>query len=116
MIDSLEQLGPVGSEMARRARAAGVMLIWRAQTRLVHRVLVRKGRTENTSVVSSAGHGVQLVTREGRTALASRDDLRPDEALALFDRVVETAAQAAALGVNAGDLPELEATQARRVP
>jgi TldD protein len=116
VIAALQGLGPVGAEMARRARAAGVMLIWRAQTRNAYRVVVRRGRVEGTSVGSSAGHGIQVVTPEGRTALASRDDLREEEALALFDRVVRTAGQAAALRLATGSLPALEPTRGRAVP
>ena len=116
MIDELHQLEDVGGEMSRRARDAGVMLIWRAQRRLVQHVLVREGKPESTSVSSSSGHGIQVVTAEGRTALASRDDLRPDEALALLDRVTETAKQAADLGVPACDLPSLEPTRGRALP
>jgi TldD protein len=116
MIALLEGLGPVGAEMARRARAAGVMLIWRAQSRVEHRIVVRRGKPESTSVHSIAGHGIQVVTPEGRTALASRDDLREDEALALLGRVVETAGQAAALGLAVAELPELESVQGRALP
>jgi TldD protein len=116
MIASLESLGAVGAEMARRARAAGVMLIWRAQSRVEHRIVVRRGRPESTSVHSSAGHGIQVVTPEGRTALASRDDLREDEALALLGRVVDTGKQATALGLAAAELPELEPVRGRALP
>jgi TldD protein len=116
MISTLEDLGPVGAEMARRARAAGVMLIWRAQGRAVHSVLVRRGRPESTSVSTSAGHGIQVVTPEGRTALACRDDLREDEALALLSRAVDTAVHAAALGLARHELPELEPVRGRALP
>jgi len=116
MISSLESLEAVGAEMGRRARAAGVMLIWRAQSRVEHRILVRRGKPESTSVHSSAGHGIQVVTPEGRTALACRDDLREDEALALLDRVVATGKKAAALGLAAAELPELEPVRGRALP
>jgi TldD protein len=116
MISALLELDSVGAEMARRADAAGVMLIWRAQSRVVRHILVRRGRTESTSVSSSAGHGIQVVTPEGRTALASRDDLQPDQALALLDRVTDTARQASALGLTVGELPSLEAASGRRLP
>ena len=46
MISALDQLGPIGGEMARRARAAGVFLIWRAQVRASRQVQVRQGKTE----------------------------------------------------------------------
>lgn len=116
MIRHLEDLGGVGAEMTRRARSAGVLLIWRAQSRRMQRVLVRQGKPESISVGSAAGHGIQVVTPEGRTALASRDDLREDRALSLLERVVETAGRGAALGVTPGELPELEPTRERAVP
>jgi TldD protein len=116
MIDALEALEPVGSEMARRARAAGQLLIWRAQSRFIHSVMVRRGRTESTSVVSSSGHGIQVVTPEGRTALASRDDFDPEQALALYERIGRAAGGAASLGVTPHELPELTPTRERAVP
>ena len=116
MISPLEDLEPAGTELARRARAAGVFLIWRAQCRASYSVLVRQGKTESTSIASSAGHGLQIVTPEGRTALASRDDLRQDEAVCLLQRVIDAAARGQALGVTPQELPELESVRDRRVP
>jgi TldD protein len=116
MISALENLEPAGAEMTRRARAAGVMLIWRAQSRASRHILVRRGKPEATSVNTTAGHGIQVVTEQGHTALASRDDLKRDEALALLDRVTETAKRAIALGLAAGELPRLEPVRGRRVP
>jgi len=116
MISELEELDGVGAEMARQARAADVMLIWRAQSRAAHRILVRGGKPESSSVSTSAGHGAQVVTEDGRTALASRDDLKHDEALALLGRVGATAKQAAALGLATAELPQLEPVRGRRVP
>ena len=116
MIADLEALGPLGEEMARRARSAGVLLIWRVQSRFVRSTLVRKGKTEGTTVTSSTGHGVQIVTDDGRTALASRDDLRSDAALKLLDRAVDVAARAEALRITPGTLPPLRPLQDRAVP
>ena len=116
MIADLESLGPLGAEMARRARAAGVMLIWRVQSRFVRSTMVRKGKTEGTSVTSSTGHGVQIVTDDGRTALASRDDLRPEAALTLLDRAVGVAARTKALRITSGKLPPLQPLRDRAVP
>ena len=116
MIEPLEELGPVGAELGRRARAAGVMLIWRAQSRTVQRVMVRRGKPESTSSSSTAGHGLQVVTPEGRTALASRDDLRGDQALSLFQRITEVAAQGERLGLEATELPVLEVLRERKLP
>ena len=58
----LEALGPLGKELARRARGEGLAMIWRAQVREARRVLVRKGRPEDTSHTSSSGHGIQVFT------------------------------------------------------
>ena len=116
MISELVGLDSVAAEMQRRARAAGVLSIWRAQTRLVQRIVVRKGKPESTAFVSTSGHGVQVATPEGRTAMASRDDLRHDDALKLFERVVGIAGRARDLGVAALHLPELTPVQDRLVP
>jgi len=107
MIEPLAELAPVGAELSRRARAAGVMLIWRAQSRIVHHTLVREGTIESRSVSSSAGHGLQIVTDGGRTTLASRDDLDGDGALSLLDRAIEAASHGEALGLTASRLPTL---------
>ena len=92
------------------------MLIWRAQSRMVQRVMVRRGKPESTTASSTAGHGLQVVTPEGRTALASRDDLRGDEALSLFGRVAEVATRGELLGLETAELPKLEAVTDRRLP
>ncbi len=102
--------------MTRRARAAGVMLIWRTQSYSSRRILVRDGKTETTSVASGSGHGVHVVTSEGRTALASRDDFREDAALSLLDRTVEVAGQAQRLEIESGRLPDLQPVRDRRIP
>jgi TldD protein len=116
MIAELENLGCLGTEMGRRARAAGVMLIWRAQSRSVRRVVVREGRTEASSASSSAGHGVHVATPEGYTALASRDDLRSEEALTLLDRVIGIASRGGGLGITPGRPCELQPARDRIVP
>lgn len=116
MIEELEPLGPIGAEIRRRAESAGVLAIWRAQSRTVQRIVVRRGKPESTSISSISGHGIQVATPEGRSALASRDDLDGDEALALFDRVVDLAGQTTGLGVGAVRLPELTPLIEREVP
>jgi TldD protein len=116
MITQLDELGPVGEEMSRRARAAGMLLIWRAQTRLFRSVLVREGKPESTSSASISGHGVHVATPEGRTALSSRDDLRGDEALTLLRRTIDVAGQTAALGVAPREIPDLPTIRDRSVP
>jgi TldD protein len=116
LVAELEALDAVGAELSRRARAAGVVLIWRAQARLARRLQVRDGRVEHTSVSSSTGHGIQVVTAEGRTALASRDDLRPEPAVALLDRGIAMARSGARLGVSPARLAELPVVRERQVP
>lgn len=110
MIEPLQELGALGAELSRRARASGVMLIWRAQNRIVHHTTVREGVIEGRLVSSSAGHGLQIVTDAGRTILASRDDLDGEGALSLLKRSVEAAAHGAALGLSTARLPTLSPT------
>jgi TldD protein len=116
MHDELDGLGDLGAELTRRAEGAGVMLIWRAQSRWIKRVVVRNGKPEATSGSTLSGHGVQVVTAEGRTVLASRDDLHAEPALALLDRAVEGASHGDALGLARSALPELQPTVGRAVP
>lgn len=116
MSEELDSLTSLGSEMCHRARAGGVMLIWRAQARTVRRVVVREGRTEETSSSSTSGHGVQVLTAEGRTALASRDDFLPDAALRLLERATDLARQASALGAATFAWPALQPLRARVIP
>lgn len=116
MIGELKELTDLGAEMTRRARAAGVLLVWRTQVRTMARVIVRKGRTEDTGVSSLSGHGVQVYTSEHRTALASRDDFEGEKALRLLDRVVATARSGEALGLEATRAAELPPTKGEAVP
>jgi len=81
----------------------------------VRRVVVRRGRAESTSLTTISGHGMQLVGDDGRTVLGSRDDFRPEPALALFERLHGTVAAAPRLGIEPGSLPELEPVRARRI-
>jgi len=111
----LEGLTDLGQRMAERARAAGVLLISRAQCVTSRGVLVRDGKTESATIRSSCGQGLHIVTPEGRTALASRDDLRPDELLQLLDRTIDSAGRAAGLGVARGELPEMEPLRGRKL-
>lgn len=107
MIPELDGLTAPGAEMARRARAAGVLLIARAQTRAVRRSVVREGRVESSTAHSFSGQGLHVITSEGRTALAARDDLAPEPTLALLERVIDVAGRGAALHVAAAELPAL---------
>ena len=116
MIEQLQDLGDLGLEMTARARRAGVTLIWRAQTRASWRTVVHEGKTESSSVTSVAGHGAQVVTDDGRTALASRDDFRPEAAIGLLDRVVEIVGRGSALQLERTRLPDLEPIRAQKLP
>ena len=98
MLSELEQLDGLGAELVRRSTAAGVLLIWRAQTRSVRGIVVREGKTESTTIRFVSGHGLQVVTPEGRHSLGSRDDFREEPALALLQRVADAARGGSSLG------------------
>src|SRR4029453_13225124 len=53
---------------------------------------------------------------DGATALASRDDLLPDEALPLLDGAVRAARGGRSLGVHRASLPALPPARAEVVP
>ena len=116
ILSSLNDLDPLAAALADRACARGAYLIWRAQARRISRVLVKSGRVEDVATSSGSGHGIQIVTGDARTALASRDDFRPEEALALLDHAVDAATAASALGVGPATLAALAPTRARAVP
>jgi TldD protein len=116
MITELDSLDVLGSEIVRRGELEGVLVVWRAQTRVARAVLVRDGRVEESSRSSSSGHGIQVVTSDGRTAFGSRDDFREEAALALLGRLTRAAERGAALGVEAVRVPALSPTTGRAVP
>lgn len=116
MIAELERLDDLAAEMIRQARAAGVLLIWRAQARSMRRVLVRGGKAESSSVAAISGNGVQVVTPEGHSVLGSRDDFRRDGALALLHRTIAAARAGTSLALTAAAIGDLEPTQARAIP
>ena len=116
MISELLELDDLGAEMARRAREAGVLLIWRAQQRSVSGVVVRDGKPKSSSIVSVAGHGVQVVTEDGSTALAGRDDLSREPALELLQRVIGIARAGRALGLEHTPVPALDPIRERNLP
>ena len=116
MIEDLSALGDLPQTLVRRARGAGVYLVWRAQARTVRRVVVRDRRVEETSASSVSGIGLQVFDEDGATALASRDDLLPDEALPLLDGAVRAAHGGRSLGVHRASLPTLPPTHAEAVP
>jgi TldD protein len=115
-LGGLDGLDGLGASLGRRADALGVYLVWRSQTRALRRVLVREGRIEETSSSSTSGIGLQVFTEDGGTALASRDDLRPEAAEALVDLAARAAKGGAALDLHRAPLPCLTPLQAREVP
>jgi TldD protein len=116
MISGLLDLDDLGAEMTRRARGRGAFLIWRAQARSAHSVIVRDGKIESTSTATVSGHGAQVITEQGQTALASRDDLRREPALELLDQGLDVASRGTALDLRSVDLPALEPVRARELP
>jgi len=102
--------------LSRRARAASVMLIWRAQARTTRHVMIRKGRTENTSVGSTSGHGIQVYTGEGYTAMSSRDDFRPEPAIDLLGQVIRAASTGRVLDLHATAISDLTPVTDRAIP
>jgi TldD protein len=115
MSSPLAKVDSLGEEIGRRARGAGVLAIFRTQDRSVYRVLVREGRPESTSAVSSSGYGIQVVNDDGYTALGGRDDLRQEPALALFERVVDVAGRGATLGLERVEVPDLPVVRGSRL-
>lgn len=115
-LEELDDLGPLADDLRSRARAAGVRLIWRAQAVRSRSVVVREGRPETTATGAVAGHGVHVVSEDGAAALASRDDLRPDAATALFDRTVRAAREGRDLGSPVRLPSGLEVERQRAVP
>ncbi len=116
MISELEELTDLGAQMCARARSGGVLLLWRLQSRSVRRIVVQDGKNEEISTSTSSGHGIQVFTEEGRTAFASRDDFRPEEAAALLDRTIHTAKEPAGLGLQSTHVPTLVPATGRAGP
>jgi TldD protein len=116
MIDQLQRVGGLGKDLCDRARGAGALAIWRAQARSNRHAVVREGRVESTGVSTISGHGLQVLTDDGRMSLASRDDFRPEPARSLLDRSLDAARLGADLGLRTVPLPDLEPTRGRAVP
>jgi TldD protein len=99
LIAELETLTDLSRELARRARARGAFVVWRAQARRIASVLLKSGRIEEVATSSGSGHGVHAMTDDGRTALGSRDEFLPEPALALLENTIAAAKAAGRLGV-----------------
>ena len=115
-VDELDRLDPLAAAILDRASASGAGAIWRAQVQIGHAVVVRDGKAESTSTGSSSGHGIQVFTPDGWTVLASRDDFRPEPAIALVDRAIASAQLGARLGLRAAHLPDLRPVRGRSIP
>ena len=116
MLRPLEELTSLGAEMARTANAAGVRLIWRTQVRSSKWTVVRQGKVESSAGATLSGHGAQVITGDGHSALASRDDFEPDHARKLLERVIATAAEGRRLGLQAAEPVVLERESGRDIP
>jgi TldD protein len=116
VIDSLDGLDGLAETLAARARGEGLRLIWRAQATTSRRVVVREGRLEGSSVTSTSGQGIQLITAEGYTALGSRDDLDEEPAVGLYDRVAGIAVRGGDLALQRAEPAGWEITRGREIP
>jgi TldD protein len=79
-------------------------------------VVWRSGKVEEVATSSGSGHGVHIVTDEGRTALGSRDEFLPEPALALLEQTVAAATTSGLLGVSGRAATPLEPIVAAAVP
>jgi TldD protein len=102
--------------MTGRANALGAMLIWRAQARRLATVFLKSGVIDEVATSSVSGHGVHAITDDGRTALGSRDDFRPEPAIALLDRTIAAASAGRALGVASHPPAAMDRIEARAIP
>ena len=116
LIDELESLTELSTEMTRRASSLGAFLVWRAQARRIASVILKSGKVEDVVTSSGSGHGVHAMTGEGRTALGSRDEFLAEPALALLDHTVAAASAAGLLGVAPSLPATLEPVVAREIP
>jgi TldD protein len=116
VVADLEALTGLSREMTRRANARGTMLIWRAQVRRVSSVLLKAGVIEEVATSSASGHGVHAITEDGRTALGSRDDFRPEPAIALLEQTIAAASAGSALGVSGQRPAPMDRVEARAIP
>jgi TldD protein len=116
LIVELKSLTQLARELKDRARGHGASLVWRAQARRVQSVLIKSGKVEEVATSSGSGHGVQVVTGDGRTALGSRDEFLAEPALALFDSTLAAAQAAGSLGVTGTASAPLEPVVAEAIP
>ena len=116
IVAELDGLTGLAGALADRARAAGASLIWRAQARAATQVVVRSGRAEEVATSSGSGHGIHVITGEGRTAFSSRDDFAPEPAMELLDRTIAAAAATGDLGVAPEAAASLTPEVARVLP
>ena len=116
MLQKLEQLKTLGDDLCERADRAGVQIIWRTQERSSKRTVVRQGKVEGSSAASIAGHGIQVIGADGRSALSSRDDFDGAAAVQLLDNTIRAAAGGAELGLEAAHGVGFEKTIGREIP
>jgi TldD protein len=116
LIAELESLTDLSREMTHRAHARGAFLVWRAQARRISSVLLKSGKIEEVVTSSGSGHGVQVMTDDGRTALGSRDEFLAEPALALLEHTIAAANAAGVLGVEGSAPTPLQSVVARAIP
>jgi len=116
MLEELESAGGLGEALCERARRDGAMLVWRAQTRALQRVLVRRGKPEDSGVTTVSGQGLHVFREDGGTALGSRDDFRERPAQDLLERVLAVARERGRLGLAGAAPVELSPLKERAVP
>ncbi len=117
VVEELQSLDGLASDLLGRARARGVYLIGRFQARKIARVLAVEGRTEDASLTTVSGQGLQVLTDDGRTAQTGRDDFDPARALELLDRAVAAASDGERLRLDRLPRPDhLPVERALAVP
>jgi TldD protein len=116
LIAELESLTQLSRDLTARAAVRGAFLVWRAQARRIQSVLLRSGRVEEVVTSSGSGHGVHVLTDDGRTALGSRDEFLAGPAVGLLDHTIDAAQAAGLLGVEGTAPTPLEPVAARAIP
>jgi len=116
LVVELESLTELSRQLKDRAQRRGALIVWRAQTRRVSSVLLKSGKVEEVATSSGSGHGVHVLTDDGRTALGSRDEFLAEPALALLDSTLAAATAAGSLGVRGTAPTPLEPIVATAIP